>query len=87
MHIGALELDTAPAVIHDWVQNSDPEPMQRDIDIERFKQGLDVCRDGQNLASTNKLHPHFCLSVEDCRLAWHEGVANMGDAVSHAAIQ
>jgi hypothetical protein len=59
--------------------------MQNEIAATHHSRRYDVWMDGQEYpASTgnNFLHPHFCLNADDHKLAWHEGVSDINDAVS-----
>lgn len=72
----------APPVIRQWVQSQDPQPPKADIDAERLKRRLNVHKDNRSHPTPPTfLHPHFCLNSEDRKLAYHEGLSDIRDAV------
>lgn len=73
----------APPAIRAWVQSQEPQPQKLQISAERNARRCDVRLDKANYPNMrNFLHPHFCLNAEDRRLAFHEGVGDIRDAVS-----
>ncbi len=58
------------------------EPLGTALHIERFRQRLNVHLDGnEQFDNGRSLHSHFCLTAEDRRLAFHEGLRDVRDAV------
>lgn len=72
----------SPPALRSFTQSQDPQPTLRAIEQHRFNERLHVRKDGDEQLSSNiKLHPHFCLSNEDRKLAYHEGLNDIEDAV------
>ncbi|GBE78065.1 hypothetical protein SCP_0109470 [Sparassis crispa] len=75
-----------PPALRIFTQGQSPQPRMADIAIERFKQCLNIRHDNdEQLDSSRKLHPHFCLSTWDRQLACHEALTDIEDAAVGAA--
>ncbi|KAJ2967097.1 hypothetical protein NUW54_g13611 [Trametes sanguinea] len=75
-----------PPALRHFTQTRSPQPTNAEIATERFKQRFNLRLDGnEHLNSPRQLHPHFCLSSEDRRLAHHEGMSDAHDAVLGAS--
>jgi hypothetical protein len=73
-----------PPCIREWVQGQDPNPHHHEIAAERHGRRFDIQHDQQDYPAASNakfLHPHFCLNADDRRLAWHEGIGDIKDAV------
>lgn len=73
-----------PPCIREWVQGQDPNPHHCEIAAERHGRRFDIQHDQQDYPAASDakfLHPHFCLNADDRRLAWHEGIGDIKDAV------
>ncbi|PSS29558.1 hypothetical protein PHLCEN_2v2957, partial [Hermanssonia centrifuga] len=73
-----------PEAIRTYADNQDGSgPLGAALDIERFRQRLNVHADGnEQLNGQRILHSHFCLKPRDRLLAAHEGLRDVHDAVT-----
>jgi hypothetical protein len=82
--VQSLRAPYRPA-IRQWVQSQNPQPDCREIVAEWHHRCFNIQNDQQDYPSTHSrqfLHPHFCLGVEDCNLAFDEGISDIQDTVS-----
>jgi hypothetical protein len=73
----------SPPAIRQWVQSQDIQPLNCDIDCQRFSRRRGIRQDNrdQSLSGNLSLHDHFCLNTEDRELAFYEGMSDIKDAV------
>ncbi|KAG2121453.1 hypothetical protein DEU56DRAFT_704994, partial [Suillus clintonianus] len=76
----------SPPAIRQWVQSQDTQPLNCDIDCQRFSRRWGIRKDrDQSFSDTLSLHKHFCLNAEDRKLAFHEGMSDIKDAATGMA--